>query len=94
MVERQIAALEFIMAVLASVFIPQVDVFAAKSDFVGIVVFNITFQSEDARHLESGVRAPCENCMIFENFNFVLEPKNKSPAPVDDLHGFITSIEE
>lgn len=81
MVDGQFFVLKFDVAVLAGVVVADVNVFATEAYTVDTLGFDVGLELQNARQFKCVGHRPCERRMIFEDFNFFLEPHDECFLP-------------
>ena len=92
MVQSQVLGAISIAAVLAGEVISKVDVFTAKPDYAVGPGAHIAFKPHDAWYLKATANRAREYIVIFNDFDFALEPENQCLLPAHNFHWFVASI--
>ena len=86
--------MEWVVTVLAGEVIANINVLTAEAHGPKAAGTDIMFEAKNRGDLKASSDTTNKNLVILNDFDFVLEPENKSLLPADDLHRLVARIEK
>ena len=92
-IESEFFGAEFRSAVLATIVIAAVNIFSTEFHTGEAAVIDEALEAQNRRDWEVLARRSGDRGMIFENFDFTLEPEQERSLPAHKFYGLIARIQ-